>query len=592
LRILRTAYLIGMGLLAVVYHAVAPIRPVAPVLMGALTILAIGWGTAVWRPRRRQGWVLLATATMMIMAQESVFAVLGHLGPPVKTFPAPNEILYLITTPLLAVALVLLGRPAVRTRDVGMILDVAVIGLTNGLIVWTTLLRPAIEQEGLSTTSRVITFANILLTVGVLGAGFRVILSWYRVAALRWIGVGVLGFIGGAGMYAGALQRGLVEATGPSEYGFQIFVACCGAAALSPSMAQASSDPQTPRRVAPAGIVALTLSVLIAPAALVFEARSGPVSSTTAFAAVFAGLCAVAVIRLALSVNDRRSEERERHYRSLVVTSHDVVLISREGRIEYATPSADLMFSGDVRGRRFDEVIVSRARTDGQGEYEGQVHRPGEATLIVHVRERDLSDDPHVSGVVATIRDVTAERVQQMDLAYQASHDPLTGLANRHSFHTAMRTCAETPRAVIFVDLDDFKTINDTYGHQLGDRALEVVARRIEGCLRAGDLAARLGGDEFAVLLSDVPDVYAARAMAQRITDALAATAVIEGVTVRCPASVGLAYGSMAQLHEADLALYSAKAAGKGRWCQYGLGMPTPAGSLADTPDERLPDFP
>src|SRR5262249_48639183 len=155
----------------------------------------------------------------------------------------------------------------------------------------------------------------------------------------------------------------------------------------------------------------------------------------------------------ALSINDRRNEGRERYYRSLVVTSHDVMLISRDGQIEYATPSAEQMFGGDVRGRPFDEVIVSRARLDGQTEYEGQVHRPGEATLIVHVRERDLSDDPHVSGVVATIRDVTLERVEQMDLAYRASHDALTGLANRHSFHSALRTPAETPRAVLFVDL-------------------------------------------------------------------------------------------------------------------------------------------
>ena len=147
------------------------------------------------------------------------------------------------------------------------------------------------------------------------------------------------------------------------------------------------------------------------------------------------------------------------------------------------------------------------------------------------MHRRDLTEDPTVNGVVTTLRDVTTERNLQRDLAYRASHDALTGLANAQPFGDELRTDIAldadrrtTPgggRAAMFVDLDDFKTVNDTYGHEVGDSLLAEVARRIESCLREDDLAARLGGDEFAVLLRGVPDVAAARAVAQRIADAL-----------------------------------------------------------------------
>src|SRR5690606_16220219 len=116
------------------------------------------------------------------------------------------------------------------------------------------------------------------------------------------------------------------------------------------------------------------------------------------------------------------------------------------------------------------------------------------------------------------VRDVTGERTLQRHLAYRASHDPLTRLANAEAFRYRLNAPAHPHRrgkAVLFVDLDDFMMINDTYGHDIGDRVLEVVARRIESCLRADDLAARLGGDEFAVLLTLVPNEDAARAVAQ-----------------------------------------------------------------------------
>jgi diguanylate cyclase (GGDEF)-like protein/PAS domain S-box-containing protein len=298
-----------------------------------------------------------------------------------------------------------------------------------------------------------------------------------------------------------------------------------------------------------------------------------------------------------------RAEERERYFRTLVMTATDVILISRQGRIDYATPSARSMFGRDIVGERVDDLLhhhppghdgddqLDATWWDTEDGAEGYVYREdgGADTVLVH--RRDLAEDPTVNGVVTTVRDVTAERNLQRDLAYRASHDALTGLPNAHHFLDELRTDSapdadrrSTPgggRAALFVDLDDFKAVNDAYGHEIGDRLLATVARRIDSCLREDDLAARLGGDEFAVLLRGVPDVAAARAVAQRIADALARPASVDGISVDCQASIGLAYAgergeSDSLLREADTALYTAKAYGKGRWCQYRDDMPTP----------------
>jgi diguanylate cyclase (GGDEF)-like protein len=133
----------------------------------------------------------------------------------------------------------------------------------------------------------------------------------------------------------------------------------------------------------------------------------------------------------------------------------------------------------------------------------------------------------------------------------------------------------------LFIDLDDFKTVNDNYGHQIGDQLLTTAAQRIQGCLRADDLAARVGGDEFAVLLRRVADQAAARSVAQRIADALAEPVTIGDVVVGCQASIGLAVSPAHDplnrlVRQADIALYSSKAMGKGQWRQYREDMAAP----------------
>ena len=207
--------------------------------------------------------------------------------------------------------------------------------------------------------------------------------------------------------------------------------------------------------------------------------------------------------------------------------------------------------------------------------------------LIVGNRSGDVStfndDDRRLFETFAGHAGVLLEndRVKEQ-LRYQAFHDALTGLPNRTLFADRVATALaenEDP-TVLFVDLDDFKTINDTLGHSAGDELLVAVAERVRACVRPGDLAARLGGDEFGILL-ERGAVGAAEGIAGRLVEAMRAPFVLHGREMPVHASVGIASASSGAatadelLSNADVAMYSAKASGKRRFATYEPKMHT-----------------
>jgi diguanylate cyclase (GGDEF)-like protein len=180
-----------------------------------------------------------------------------------------------------------------------------------------------------------------------------------------------------------------------------------------------------------------------------------------------------------------------------------------------------------------------------------------------------------LAGVVRALARDNAARVKlEGELSYRASHDPLTGLANRRRFIERLEGALTSPGrrslSVLFLDLDDFKTVNDSLGHAAGDALLVAVATRLQANLRTQDLAARLGGDEFGVILDGHAEDAASR-VAERLLAALEAPVHIDGRTIIPRASIGLVVGGGSDvstarlLADADIAMYEAKADGKGR---------------------------
>ena len=170
---------------------------------------------------------------------------------------------------------------------------------------------------------------------------------------------------------------------------------------------------------------------------------------------------------------------------------------------------------------------------------------------------------------------VAQRKVLEEQLKHQASHDHLTGLHNQASIYEHLSGAVSRARrqdimvALLFIDLDEFKLVNDSLGHQEGDRMLREVAQRLKGCLREEEMAARLGGDEFVVVLEDVADASAAVRAAERFQEQLrGASDAHDGHWLCASASIGIALGAREQpqqlVHAADLAMYEAKGMGKG----------------------------
>ncbi len=209
------------------------------------------------------------------------------------------------------------------------------------------------------------------------------------------------------------------------------------------------------------------------------------------------------------------------------------------------------------------------------------LHRDGRVIVVEVSRSATYDDDGNLLYSVISERDITEERLLTAQLAHQALHDPLTGLANRTLIEDRLgQARAKVTRhggygAVLMLDLDDFKVVNDTHGHVIGDQLLIGVARRLDEVARTADTLSRFGGDEFLYLVEGVRQAEQINHVAERLLAALEEPFVILGIEIRQYASVGVAIWSADTpidspiIEEADLALYEAKRLGRGRYAIF-----------------------
>lgn len=219
--------------------------------------------------------------------------------------------------------------------------------------------------------------------------------------------------------------------------------------------------------------------------------------------------------------------------------------------------------------------------------------RQADKKLILEISSASIQFKGQDTSAVLVIHDITDRKRAEEQLLHNAFHDPLTGLPNRALFMDRLGCAVEHAKrqenylfAVLFIDLDRFKVINDSLGHTFGDQLLIGMASRLEACLRPTDTVARLGGDEFTILLEDVKDVSDAVRVAERIQAELRLPFDLGGQEVFTAASIGIALSTRdydkpeALLRDADIAMYRAKALGKARYEVFNLGMHTRAMAL------------
>jgi diguanylate cyclase (GGDEF)-like protein/PAS domain S-box-containing protein len=305
-------------------------------------------------------------------------------------------------------------------------------------------------------------------------------------------------------------------------------------------------------------------------------------------------LCVVSTSGLLLgaTVSDRDAS-RVRKSGMLEAALDCIISIDHAGRIIEFNPAAERSFGharADVLGRDFAELLLPEHLRDFHRRSIARDHKPGDPGLVgrrfetTAVRadgtefavELSLSRVPTTGPAMFTafVRDITEQKKMVKQLSFRATHDGLTNVLNNAAFMERLTLAARQANiggrqdiAVLFVDLNKFKDINDRFGHVVGDRLLVAIARRLRGAVRPSDSVARLGGDEFALLLEHVDDQDDVDAVVSRVQHALDQPFNVDGREIRASASVGIALASehgprpQDMLRAADQSMYQVKSA-------------------------------
>jgi diguanylate cyclase (GGDEF)-like protein/PAS domain S-box-containing protein len=579
----------------------------------SLTITALGAGLAclvrgatVRDRRTRAAWFLLGAAAaswgLGQVVTLSYEVVLGRAVP----FPSFADVGYVLTVPLFGAGLLCLTGPTGNlTARVRAVLDGLLISCAVLLVSWVGVLGPVARssQDTLVGKATLIFYpagdvAIVTLAAYVL---LRVRATGIRpTVPLGPIAAAVGGFAVADSGYAylslvGAYASGhLIDAGWLS--GFTVLFV----AALLP--ARNSEEPAAETR--PLGMLLPYVFIVLAVvfSVVMTEIRGGGGDQVTMWIRTL--LILLMVVRQVLTLQEvskltrtleRRVDERtselrlsQERFRAMVEHSSDVVsLVGTDGVIGYLSDSSLRVLGHDgqaLLGRRFGDLLDDPSRGRLTTAIAEVALQPLGAVVVelrllhgdggwrqVETTVTNLLDEPAVGALVLNSRDVSERRLLENQLTHQAFHDPLTGLANRALFSDRVQHAVRRRRAgggtvaVLFLDLDGFKEVNDSLGHASGDALLVAVADRISGCVGPGDTIARLGGDEFAVLVEDATSVADVVGTTVAIRESLAGAIGVGGHDLFVQASIGIASADAEiddadqLIRNADLAMYQAK---------------------------------
>jgi len=303
------------------------------------------------------------------------------------------------------------------------------------------------------------------------------------------------------------------------------------------------------------------------------------------------------------------AQHQKRFHSAFTHASIGMAIVARDGRVLQANdalasllgcPAADLaqrpfrgllhLGDGALLQRHVDHLI---ARHNDTFSIELRVLGAAQRETWVSLHCAPFDDDSGVDGgLIFQLHDITSRRRAEGELHHIAYHDSLTDLANRNCFQERLRVAVEHSRqdrrfgfAVMYLDLDRFKLVNDGLGHGAGDELLKEAARRLSECVRPRDLVARLGGDEFAILVEDPAHADDVLALGQRLLQSLARPVSIHGTELRPMASIGVTFSDLGyrepdeMLRDADLAMYKAKSDGKGQLALFDSSLLEQLGS-------------
>ncbi len=592
--------LVGVGLV-VAYLSASPSRSAELLAAAAPTVAAVAVIVAmlIRRPVRPVPWFLLAVGLCTLSGASIVQANEWFDGKGFM-FPAGGQAVGVLAYPSLFVATIGIASGRRHARDLLAGSEPIIYAVAVSALTWLAVTGPYYEDGTMPLNGRAWIWLLPLLDGLLALVAMRGMASdgphrhMSQLLVLGFLMLGAAHVATGWAAYETDLAPGSVLAAT-----VMIGPLLIGMVGTMPTMKLASAPSGDLFRVHWSQIFGLLFAALIPLGAMILMLASG-LSSASSFIVV--SVAAVTVIVLSLArmwrlVDQVRllTEQRGRdRLAAMVEHSSDVVILADpDGRVSYASPGLRLALGYEPEiwlGRHLIDVIVEEERpaaqrhlarlvgfgNGGTVEFDTTLlHADGQyrkATAVV----ANLVGGAAIDGIVATFRDVTEQRNLERQLSHRAFHDELTGLANRALYLDRMDHALRVARpqadpvVVLFVDLDDFKSVNDALGHGVGDQLLKTVADRIRAAAGTGDTAARLGGDEFAVLLEDRGGIDRAIYVAEKLLESLREPVSIAGYDVAVLASVGVAVAAPGMsttsvLRDADIAMYEAKRAGKGQ---------------------------
>jgi diguanylate cyclase (GGDEF)-like protein/PAS domain S-box-containing protein len=478
-------------------------------------------------------------------------------------------------------------------------LDMGAVGVLALLVVWQFSVQAIVTDASTAGWIRAVWAAYPILDAVLLAVVVRTVVArragWTAGAAL----------VGGAACWLVSDFVYVFIAANASYEGWSQWLDVgwmLGAALLAAASWTRGRTSAAPRKARSPGLSRIALSVvpLLTPAAIeVWTFLRGKDTNAIPLFLAMAALVGITYVRVvglmrAAAQAHALVQSSERHFRALAANSADaVVVVDAAGLIIEDSPSTAVLVGDAAPARRGANLLDLVLKVDAAGAramVERALAEPGEVIedelrvrhadgteLWLSVRVVNMTGDPDVAGLVVNLQDITARKNVEEELAHRAFHDSLTGLANRALFHNRVQHAIDraarsgSDPAVIYLDLDGFKRVNDSLGHSAGDILLREVSNRLRDAVRPGDTVGRLGGDEFAVLIEESARPTAdAEVVAERIIRMIATPIDVGSGEVTVSASIGIATGDAdrsctALLRNADIAMYKAKAAGKSR---------------------------
>jgi diguanylate cyclase (GGDEF)-like protein len=499
-------------------------------------VFAIWW----YRPAAGKIWALFAAGLFLDFTGE----VLWDLG--WKSAGSVPDIAYFSGYVLVGISLLAFAHSAVKGRDVDDVLDLVIVSTGLLLLAGEFLVEPAVASSG-ELLGRITAVAYPAVGAAVLITLARLVMSpGRRVAALHLIVVALaIRFIADVTYSIQVLHSTYREGT-VVDTGWIIASACFAAAALHPSMVAISAGaPRMLRHDGRVRLVAIAIAAVSIPMVIGFREASSPHPGLWVPLAIGA-LDLLVIVRVARLFQWRVRAESALEHRAAQQSA--VASLGRRA----------------VEGVEPDRLAVEAA--------------------AAHARLGGDDDREFADGLAGLLAAAAARREAEHQLAHQAMHDALTGLPNRVLFLDRVQSALTrsvrnpSPFALLFLDVDRFKVLNDSMGHGAGDQLLIDVASRLKSCARGGDTVARFGGDEFAILCENLGDERDAIAMAERVCEAMRQPFIVGSEPAVVTASIGVATSrpdsdADGLLRDADAAMYRAKDRGRDRFEMFDDAM-------------------